>query len=129
VKALKCGHHLRDLLIVPVQRIPRYVILLEEIARYTDTTHPDYKDLSLALSKMHCIADYVNEKKRDFESLAQVSAIQDTLVGISILEYPRLRFLLEGTYFLLFFPLLSLFCYLIVNYLACAHGEEKEICS
>jgi hypothetical protein len=22
VKALKCGHHLRDLLIVPVQRIP-----------------------------------------------------------------------------------------------------------
>lgn len=47
---------------------------------------------------MHRIADYVNEKKRDFEALAQVSAIQDTLVGISILEYPRLRFLMEGTW-------------------------------
>jgi hypothetical protein len=50
----------------------------------------------MALAKMHNIADYVNEKKRDFESLAQVSAIQETLVGISILEYPRLRFLQEG---------------------------------
>jgi len=96
IKALKCGHHLRDLLIVPVQRIPRYVILLEEMARYTDSLHPDYKDLTLALSKMHKIADYVNEKKRDFEALAQVSSIQDTLVGFSILEYPRLRFLMEG---------------------------------
>eukprot|EP00026_Physarum_polycephalum_P002195 Phypoly_transcript_02200.p1 GENE.Phypoly_transcript_02200~~Phypoly_transcript_02200.p1 ORF type:complete len:905 (+),score=146.21 Phypoly_transcript_02200:115-2829(+) len=96
VKGLKCGHHLRDLLIVPVQRIPRYVILLEEMVRYTSKTHPDFKELTLALSKMHAIADYVNEKKRDFESLAQVSAIQETLVGISILEYPRLRFLQEG---------------------------------
>jgi len=96
VKGLKCGHHLRDLLIVPVQRIPRYVILLEEMVRYTHKSHPDFRELTLALSKMHNIADYVNEKKRDFESLAQVSAIQETLVGISILEYPRLRFLQEG---------------------------------
>lgn len=51
---------------------------------------------------MHNIADYVNEKKRDFESLAQVSAIQENLVGISILEYPRLRFLQEGNTFTLF---------------------------
>jgi len=96
MKALKCGHHLRDLLIVPVQRIPRYVILLEELARYTDPKHPDYKDLTMALEKMHSIADYVNEKKRDFEALAQVSQVQDNLVGISILEYPRLRYLQEG---------------------------------
>lgn len=96
VKALKCGHQLRDLLIVPVQRIPRYVLVLEELVKYTDNKHPDFKDLSLALSKMHAIADYVNEKKRDFEALAQVSLIQENLIGISILEYPRLRFLQEG---------------------------------
>jgi len=95
-KAMKVGKELRDLLIVPIQRIPRYVILLEEARKSTERTHPDFADLSLAVSKMQSIADYVNEKKRDFEALAQVTAVQEMLVGISILEYTRLRYITEG---------------------------------
>jgi hypothetical protein len=95
-KSVKCGRELRDLLIVPIQRIPRYVMLLEELRRCTDHHHPDAADLASAVSKMQSIADYVNEKKRDYEALAQVSAVQEMLVGISILEYTRLRYLAEG---------------------------------
>eukprot|EP00124_Ichthyophonus_hoferi_P003939 Ihof_evm4s383 gene=Ihof_evmTU4s383 len=37
---------LSDLLICPVQRIPRYVLLLEQIIKYTPEDHPDYLDLN-----------------------------------------------------------------------------------
>ncbi len=73
---------------------------------------------------MHRIADYVNEKKRDFESLAQVSSIQETLVGISILEYPRLRYVSEGisSSFLLF----SILLMVKIGELVCEAGKKTK---
>ncbi len=42
---------LDSLLIMPVQRIPRYKLLFEELLKHTDDTHPDYKDLVSCLGK------------------------------------------------------------------------------
>jgi len=39
---------LESFLIMPVQRIPRYLLLLADIKKYTATTHPDFEFLTLA---------------------------------------------------------------------------------
>lgn len=41
----KCNMTLAQLLIVPVQRIPRYRLLMQELIKYTDPKHPDYSKL------------------------------------------------------------------------------------
>lgn len=62
------GGTISNYLIQPVQRVPRYVMLLKEIRKYTFTTSDEYDKLTLALSKMHETAKYINEAKRKAEA-------------------------------------------------------------
>ena len=39
------GYDLNSFLVLPIQRIPRYVMLLEEISKYTPLSHPDSEPL------------------------------------------------------------------------------------
>ena len=61
---LVAGEDLLSLLILPVQRIPRYRLILEELRKSTPRTHPDDADLSRALEKIKDIASHLNENKR-----------------------------------------------------------------
>ncbi len=70
---------INDFLIMPVQRIPRYVMLLEDLLQTTPRSHKDYRDVKLAAEKMGQICQYVNEKKRDAENLDLVLQVQDRL--------------------------------------------------
>ena len=36
---------IRSFLITPIQRIPRYKLLLDDLKKHTPEKHPDYKDL------------------------------------------------------------------------------------
>jgi len=59
------GHEmdlLESLLITPVQRIPRYEMLLKDLLKHTWPSHPDHQDLVLALSKIQSTAKYNNTK-------------------------------------------------------------------
>lgn len=49
-------------LLLPVQRIPRYKMLLETILKYTSQDHPDHADLSAALTSVLSVADVVNNR-------------------------------------------------------------------
>ncbi len=69
--------------VMPIQRIPRYVLLLQDLFNQTDSTHPDYSNLQKALQKMKEVAGYVNEKKREAENMNQVASIQKFLVGFT----------------------------------------------
>jgi FYVE/RhoGEF/PH domain-containing protein 3 len=40
---------LQAFLVTPVQRIPRYKLLLEDLYKHTPTDHPDYKSLNEAI--------------------------------------------------------------------------------
>ena len=53
------GHALGDFLIQPVQRIPRYNLLLSDLLKRTEATHPDYANLQQALAAMQSVATYV----------------------------------------------------------------------
>ncbi|EGG20917.1 pleckstrin domain-containing protein [Cavenderia fasciculata] len=52
-----------DLLIMPVQRIPRYIMLIQQVRKYTSHDHPDYVPLTKASDAFKKFADGVNERK------------------------------------------------------------------
>eukprot|EP00727_Mastigamoeba_balamuthi_P007126 m51a1_g3033 putative pleckstrin domain-containing protein (710) ;mRNA; f:907717-911267 len=71
-----CGLTFGSFLIVPVQRIPRYLLLLRELVQYTDSDHPDAALLADAIKQMSSIADYINEKKRITDNQAKIEAVK-----------------------------------------------------
>jgi RhoGEF domain len=49
------GLDLRSYLIQPVQRVPRYKLLLAELLKHTRDTHPDWSNLTTALTEVRLI--------------------------------------------------------------------------
>ncbi|KAH3764347.1 Guanine exchange factor for Rac 30 [Pelomyxa schiedti] len=68
-------------LILPVQRIPRYVMLLQVLVKNSDPSRPDFKKLQEALDRMKTVATGINEKKREVESRFKVQQIEKMLQG------------------------------------------------
>jgi hypothetical protein len=56
------GTALQSYLIEPIQRIPRYKLLLEELIRNTEEDHPDYANLGVALASVAEVALSVNNE-------------------------------------------------------------------
>eukprot|EP01137_Pigoraptor_chileana_P016464 Opistho-2@73287 len=79
---------LSDLLITPVQRIPRYVMLLEQILKQTPSGHPDHVNLTLALQHIRRVAHIINDRKR---AVQIVEDIQTRVLGLpeSIVDAER----------------------------------------
>eukprot|EP00026_Physarum_polycephalum_P006886 Phypoly_transcript_06939.p1 GENE.Phypoly_transcript_06939~~Phypoly_transcript_06939.p1 ORF type:complete len:369 (+),score=54.34 Phypoly_transcript_06939:492-1598(+) len=71
---------LEALMIQPVQRIPRYNLLLADLAKNTDPSHPDYKNLKTATEKMLLIANDINEAIRVSENRNKVLDIQSSIL-------------------------------------------------
>ncbi|TPX61245.1 hypothetical protein SpCBS45565_g07305 [Spizellomyces sp. 'palustris'] len=69
---------LTDLLITPVQRPPRYLLMLKELLKRTPSTHPDHNSLTTALQKMERTVQIINERKKRFEMMKKV---QDMVIG------------------------------------------------
>jgi len=68
-------------LIQPVQRIPRYVLLLKELKKYTWPEHEEYDALVKALLKAQEIATHVNERKRQIENMSKTLEVQSKITG------------------------------------------------
>uniref|UniRef100_A0A8C5FX85 Vav guanine nucleotide exchange factor 1 n=1 Tax=Gadus morhua TaxID=8049 RepID=A0A8C5FX85_GADMO len=66
---------LRDLLMVPIQRVLKYHLLLQELVKHTpDPTAKD--NLRAALDAMKDLAQSVNEVKRDNDIIRQITTFQ-----------------------------------------------------
>ncbi|XP_061687100.1 proto-oncogene vav-like [Syngnathoides biaculeatus] len=73
---------LRDLLMVPMQRVLKYPLLLQELVKHT--TDPSEKEnLHTALDAMRDLAQCVNEVKRDNEILKQITSFQLSIENMS----------------------------------------------
>lgn len=59
---------LEHLLIMPVQRIPRYILLLTELLKYTPQDHVDQANLNKALSLMQEVANHINNSMKRIDS-------------------------------------------------------------
>ncbi|RXM31851.1 Guanine nucleotide exchange factor VAV3 [Acipenser ruthenus] len=81
---------LRDLLVVPMQRVLKYHLLLQELVKHThDQT--DKSNLRMALDAMKDLAQYVNEVKRDNETLREIYQFQLSIENLnqSLRNYGR----------------------------------------
>jgi hypothetical protein len=53
---------LKDFLIKPVQRLPKYVLIMKEIKKRTPTDHPDYLNICRVLKLFEEVNHSNNEK-------------------------------------------------------------------
>eukprot|EP01125_Pyxidicula_operculata_P008325 TRINITY_DN2802_c0_g1_i5.p1 TRINITY_DN2802_c0_g1~~TRINITY_DN2802_c0_g1_i5.p1 ORF type:complete len:1190 (+),score=298.97 TRINITY_DN2802_c0_g1_i5:430-3570(+) len=97
------GSELQNFLIMPIQRIPRYMMLLTDLLKNTEDTADDYSLLSAAVQKMATVADYVNERKREAENLHAVCVVASRVSGYpaidgnkSSLALPSRTFIRQG---------------------------------
>uniref|UniRef100_A0A4W5JVH5 Vav guanine nucleotide exchange factor 2 n=1 Tax=Hucho hucho TaxID=62062 RepID=A0A4W5JVH5_9TELE len=82
---------LQDLLVVPMQRVLKYHLLLKELVSHS-TDRPDRQQLKEALEAMQDLAMYINEVKRDNETLKKISEFQNSIENlqqVKLEEYGR----------------------------------------
>jgi hypothetical protein len=60
---------LESLLIMPVQRIPRYNLLLRDLLRRTDDTHADFSNLTNALEQFENVMSYLDTNITEAENM------------------------------------------------------------
>ncbi|XP_021378670.1 guanine nucleotide exchange factor VAV2-like isoform X9 [Mizuhopecten yessoensis] len=88
---------LRDLLHVPMQRVLKYHLLLRELMRQTNKNSEDIRTLEAGLEAMMDLSLYVNEVKRDNETLSLIAEIQNSIGDLqmpaqtSLKDYGRLQ--------------------------------------
>lgn len=95
---------LGDLLIIPIQRIPRYVLLLEQIHKKSRKSHPDYNDLESAIQKLKDTAADINKKKGESMKLQAVMDLLPKLTNypgakLGDLATPDRMLIMEGELF------------------------------
>jgi len=59
---------LENLLIKPIQRIPRYVLLVEELYRKTPISHPDKDNLQEAIKKLQKLTTFLDQEITSYEN-------------------------------------------------------------
>ncbi|XP_028852286.1 pleckstrin homology domain-containing family G member 3 isoform X5 [Denticeps clupeoides] len=97
--ALKCSLPLGAYLLKPVQRILKYHLLLQEIAKHFDPEEEGYEVIEEAIYTMTAVAWYINDMKRKHEHAVRVQEIQSMLIswkGPDLTTYGEL--VLEGTF-------------------------------
>eukprot|EP01105_Mastigella_eilhardi_P014029 TRINITY_DN3190_c0_g2_i5.p1 TRINITY_DN3190_c0_g2~~TRINITY_DN3190_c0_g2_i5.p1 ORF type:complete len:832 (-),score=199.87 TRINITY_DN3190_c0_g2_i5:77-2548(-) len=94
------GHPEKSLdsyLILPVQRIPRYQLLLKEVVKLTPAGHPDLKNLEEALANITKVATHINTTIKERQMLEQIVALQKQFTGYCPpLVAPRRSLIREG---------------------------------
>ncbi|KAG1675829.1 Protein vav [Nymphon striatum] len=78
---------LRDLLSVPMQRVLKYHLLLKELLKHSLDTHEDYEGLEKALESMLDLSMYINEVKRDNETLQIIKDIENSITDLSMVNF------------------------------------------
>uniref|UniRef100_A0A8C5H0Q1 Pleckstrin homology domain-containing family G member 3-like n=1 Tax=Gouania willdenowi TaxID=441366 RepID=A0A8C5H0Q1_GOUWI len=100
--ALKHSLPLGSYLLKPVQRILKYHLLLQEIAKHFDPDEKGYEVIQEAMNTMTGVAWYINDMKRKHEHAVRVQEIQSLLInwkGSDLTTYGEL--VLEGTFHVL----------------------------
>ncbi|XP_016099780.1 pleckstrin homology domain-containing family G member 3-like isoform X2 [Sinocyclocheilus grahami] len=97
--SLKRSLPLGSYLLKPVQRILKYHLLLQEIAKHFDPEEDGYDVVIEAIDSMTGVAWYINDMKRKHEHAVRLQEIQSLLInwkGPDLTTYGEL--VLEGTF-------------------------------
>ncbi|XP_038824601.1 pleckstrin homology domain-containing family G member 3 isoform X2 [Salvelinus namaycush] len=97
--SLKRSLPLGSYLLKPVQRILKYHLLLQEIAKHFDPEEEGYEVVEEAIYTMTGVAWYINDMKRKHEHAVRLQEVQSLLInwkGPDLTTYGEL--VLEGTF-------------------------------
>jgi hypothetical protein len=97
VKALK-RQDIESLLISPIQRVPRYELLMKDLIKHTWDTHPDSDDLHLALQSVGKCAKNINRAKSYKESEEQIKQLKVKIRSSSLVVYSHVAWKSENVY-------------------------------
>jgi len=75
------SHTLESLLIQPIQRLPRYILLLQELCKHTWKQHPDWETLFQALDKMKDVTQHLNTGQEKIEHLHAIMELSKKVIG------------------------------------------------
>uniref|UniRef100_A0A671L5U3 Rho guanine nucleotide exchange factor 17-like n=1 Tax=Sinocyclocheilus anshuiensis TaxID=1608454 RepID=A0A671L5U3_9TELE len=88
---------LGDLMIKPVQRIPRYELLVKDLLKHTPEDHPDYLFLQDAQKNIKRLAERINKGRRTAEELERetrvMQEIEAHIEGVEHILNPQRTFL------------------------------------
>ncbi|CAM1304706.1 ARHGEF17 (predicted) [Pycnogonum litorale] len=85
------------LLIMPVQRIPRYELLIKELLKHTQVDHPDHHPLMLAQKEVHDLAVKINHMEREAQEAERMQQklrdLENLIEGLIDLVQPDRTFI------------------------------------
>ena len=82
---------LNTYLITPIQRLPRYVLLLSSIKKYTPEDHPDVHELQEAIEAIEQTTSHINKKAEEAKNASLMLSLQEKISG-HILVAPNRKF-------------------------------------
>jgi len=88
-------------MIMPVQRVPRYELLLHEIAKHTPDVHPDFKGINLCVTELKKLIELFDKRSNKAEAQTKIINIQNNLIDYhgETLISPNRVFLMEGLFY------------------------------
>ncbi|XP_026769326.3 rho guanine nucleotide exchange factor 17 isoform X1 [Pangasianodon hypophthalmus] len=88
---------LGDLMIKPVQRIPRYELLVKDLLKHTPEDHPDHPHLLDAQKNIKRLAERINKGRRNAEEVERetrvMQEIEAHIEGVEHILNPQRKFL------------------------------------
>jgi len=86
-----------NFLIVPIQRVPRYELLLREMMRKCKQEGPEFETISLALAKVRTVSEILNKRKHEFELVTRMYYLISRIWGLppNVVLYDRQRKFLD----------------------------------
>lgn len=95
------GVGFNDYLIMPVQRIPRYNLLLKELIKHTHETHKDYKNLQKALEGTMNVSEFMDSKMQEELNRRKLFKINNRMIFKDPNEkqnfiLPHRKFVMDG---------------------------------
>uniref|UniRef100_A0A914HF24 Uncharacterized protein n=1 Tax=Globodera rostochiensis TaxID=31243 RepID=A0A914HF24_GLORO len=82
---------LQALVFLPFQRITKYHLLLDSLAKYTTHDLVEQAALNIAYESMKDVCDYVNEMKRDHDTIEYINTIARSISGLDLVRPGRVN--------------------------------------
>ncbi|XP_011496634.1 PREDICTED: putative protein tag-52 [Ceratosolen solmsi marchali] len=90
------SNKLSSLLIAPIQRVPRYKLLLKEVLRHTIPKQQDYIILQASLVEIEKVATHINFLVAEYEDAQKLLELQKNIVGQINLIKPGRKLIRQG---------------------------------
>lgn len=90
------GNKLSSLLITPIQRVPRYKLLLKEVLRHTAPKEKNFNILQSSLAQIENVASHINSLVEEYENTQNLLELQKRIIGTVNLVKPGRKLIRQG---------------------------------